>query len=199
MRVHIYLALLGVILPSLLFGQKVVFIGNSITAGWDLAAYFPEKDYVNKGMSGQITSQFLERYDEDVLKAKPVAVVILGGINDISRSIDIDTVFKNIVKMAVAADASNIKVVVSSVLPVSAYACCDGFSARPLILSLNEKLEKFARAMGFQYLDYYTSLVDECGGLTDRFTFDGVHLTKEGYEVMTGIATEVLTHMTNGM
>src|SRR5262249_54987664 len=36
---------------------RVVFMGDSITDGWKLAQYFPDKPYVNRGISGQITSQ----------------------------------------------------------------------------------------------------------------------------------------------
>ena len=34
---------------------RVVFLGDSITDGWDLSKYFPAKPYVNRGISGQTT------------------------------------------------------------------------------------------------------------------------------------------------
>jgi hypothetical protein len=34
------------------------------------------------------------------------------------------------------------------------------------------------------YLDYYSALVDEQGGMQARFTSDGVHVTPAGYAVM---------------
>ena len=37
--------------------QRVVFIGDSITDSWKLDQYFPGAPYVNRGISGQTTSQ----------------------------------------------------------------------------------------------------------------------------------------------
>src|SRR3974377_2236190 len=41
--------------------KRVVFMGDSITDGWRLEEYFPGKPYVNRGISGQVTSQMLVR------------------------------------------------------------------------------------------------------------------------------------------
>ena len=40
---------------------RVVFMGDSITDGWDLAKYFPGKPYVDRGISGQTTVQMVVR------------------------------------------------------------------------------------------------------------------------------------------
>src|SRR2546430_5200194 len=39
--------------------QRVVFLGDSITDIWSLPQSFPGKPYVNRGISGQTTSQML--------------------------------------------------------------------------------------------------------------------------------------------
>ena len=49
--------------------NRVVFFGDSITDGWPLNQYFPNKPYVNRGISGQITSQMLARMQADVICA----------------------------------------------------------------------------------------------------------------------------------
>src|ERR1700739_2624184 len=41
--------------------QRVIFFGNSITDPWHLDEYFPGKDYINRGIGGQTTSQMLLR------------------------------------------------------------------------------------------------------------------------------------------
>src|SRR5207302_2515822 len=65
---------------------RVVFMGDSITDGWKLAEYFPGEPYVNRGISGQTTSQMLLRFRPDVVDLKPKVVVILAGTNDISAN-----------------------------------------------------------------------------------------------------------------
>src|SRR4029077_20776141 len=37
--------------------DRVVFMGDSITAGWKLAESFPGKPYINRGISGQTSPQ----------------------------------------------------------------------------------------------------------------------------------------------
>src|ERR1035441_6570334 len=41
--------------------KRVVFMGDSITLGWHLDQSFPNKPYVNRGISGQTTPQMLVR------------------------------------------------------------------------------------------------------------------------------------------
>src|SRR5205814_9647052 len=64
--------------------RRVVFMGDSITDGSKLADYFPNKPYVNRGISGQTTPQMLIRFRPDDLDLKPAATVILAGTNDLA-------------------------------------------------------------------------------------------------------------------
>jgi hypothetical protein len=66
---------------------RVVFMGDSITDGWDdpkYGGFFPGKPYLDRGISGQTTPQMLIRFRPDVIALKPKAVVILAGTNDIA-------------------------------------------------------------------------------------------------------------------
>ena len=64
---------------------RVVFLGDSITDGWRINEYFPDSDFINRGISGQITGEMLARMKQDVIDLKPAAVLILAGTNDIGR------------------------------------------------------------------------------------------------------------------
>ncbi|MEZ5396580.1 MAG: GDSL-type esterase/lipase family protein [Bryobacterales bacterium] len=88
--------------------QRVVFLGDSITDGWQLNQYFPGKPYLNRGIGGQITGQMLGRLKADVLDRKPRVVVLLGGTNDLARGVPIDAIQNNIAMIADLAAASNI-------------------------------------------------------------------------------------------
>lgn len=69
-------------------GQKrVVFFGSSTTENWGRrydSAFFPGKQYINRGISGETTPEMLLRFQQDVVALKPAAVVFLGGTNDIA-------------------------------------------------------------------------------------------------------------------
>ena len=100
---------------------RVVFFGDSITDLWRLNEYFSDRDFVNRGISGQITGEMLGRFKADVLNLQPAAVLILAGTNDLARNIPLVTIEDNYGMMATLASAHNIKVIFASVLPVSDY------------------------------------------------------------------------------
>ena len=75
----------------------VVFLGDSITQGWNsLARTFPDIKVVNRGIGGDTTRGVLYRLNADVLTLKPTAVVLLIGINDIGLNADPQDVADNI-------------------------------------------------------------------------------------------------------
>ena len=100
--------------------KRVVFLGNSITEGWmkHHKTFFEEnKNYVNRGISGQTSEQFLLRFRSDVINLRPYKVIINVGTNDIAentRPYNEDYTFGNIVSMVELARANKIKVVLSS-------------------------------------------------------------------------------------
>ena len=84
---------------------RVVFLGDSITDGWRLNEYFPERDFVNRGISGQITGEMLGRMKADVIDLKPAVMVVLAGTNDIARGVPLTTIQNNLTMIADLAEA----------------------------------------------------------------------------------------------
>src|SRR5258708_9662423 len=107
--------------------SRVVFMGDSITDGWQQPRYggfFPGKPYVDRGISGQTTPQMLVRFRPDVSDLKPKAVVILAGTNDIAENtgpMTDEAIERNLESMADLAKAHGIKVILSSITPTGAY------------------------------------------------------------------------------
>lgn len=179
--------------------RRVVFLGDSITDRWNLAASFPGKSYVNRGIGSQVTSQMLLRFHQDVVALKPSAVVILAGINDIQGFLQRETpeqIETNWEAMADLADAHGIKVVFGAVLPVNNYtpAAKDVVKERnpDEIRMLNTWLRGFCRQRGYVYADYYSPLADARGLMAAGFTEDGVHPLDNGYAVMAPIAERAI-------
>lgn len=169
--------------------NRIVFMGNSITIGWANARseFFKGKPYINRGISGQTTPQMLIRFRQDVINLKPKVVVILAGTNDIAGNTGpstIEMIVNNIKNMAELAHANNIKVVLSSTLPVYDYPWKPGLEPADKIIKLNAALEEYALDKGHIYLDYFSAMVDERNGLPKKYATDGVHPTVEGYKIM---------------
>jgi lysophospholipase L1-like esterase len=177
--------------------QRVVFYGDSITDAWGRRAgtFFPGKPYVNRGISGQTTPQMLVRFQQDVIHLHPAVVVILAGTNDIAGNTGPSTpgmIEDNFVSMAAIAKQSGIKVVIASILPAYAYPWKPGVQPAGEIRDLNRWLQDFCSREGLVYLDYYTKLADDRGGMRPGLSFDGVHPTAQGYDLMAPLAENAI-------
>jgi lysophospholipase L1-like esterase len=174
---------------------RVVFLGDSITDGWRLNEYFPDRDVINRGISGQITGQMLGRMESDVIKLKPAVMLVLGGTNDIARGVPVSTIEDNLTAMADLADFHQIKLILASVLPVSDYhkdvnPNYEMTRARPpaTIRALNDWIKTFCARRDFTYLDYYSQMVDADGYLRSDIADDGLHPNSLGYRIMAPLA-----------
>jgi lysophospholipase L1-like esterase len=177
--------------------NRVVFFGDSITEGWGNidGEFFAAKPYVNRGISGQTTSQMLVRFRQDVIGLKPAAVVILGGTNDIAENGGITTlgaIEENLQSMVELAQVNKIRVVLASVLPTLDYPWRPGLKPKDKITALNQWMENFCRLNNLVYLDYYSAMVDANGALRPELTKDGVHPNGAGYSIMGPLAEEAI-------
>ena len=180
--------------------KRVVFMGNSITEGWPMhrAEFFKENpNYVGRGIGGQTSYQFLLRVREDVIKLNPKVVIINAGTNDVAENTgpyNEEFTFNNIVSMVEIAKANKIKVVLTSVLPAARFGWHPHVTDAPeKIMSLNKRIEAYAKANKIPYVDYYTPLVDTDGRtLAKKYSNDGVHPLPDGYKVMEALIQPVI-------
>ena len=172
--------------------DRVVFMGDSITEGWNLKESFPGKPYINRGISGQSSSQMLLRFRQDVIDLKPKVVVILAGTNDLAENtgpVTLDQVEGNLMSMAQLATASGIRVVMCSVLPSVHYWWHPELKdPAPRIVALNKWIKAYAAEKGYVYVDYYSAMADAAGGLPKKLSPDGVHPSAAGHAVMAPLA-----------
>lgn len=178
---------------------QVVFFGDSITDGWDLAQSFPGKNYINRGIGGQTTAQMLVRFRQDVLNLHPQVVVILAGTNDIAgntgpvSNLEIE---ENIMTLTELATLHGIQVVISSVLPVhdANPDSQDLYAQRPRerIVALNRWIKGWCAAEGLVWLDYASAMTDACGKLIATYADDGLHPNAEGYRIMVPLAESAI-------
>jgi lysophospholipase L1-like esterase len=181
---------------------RVVFMGDSITDSWQqprFGGFFPGKPYVDRGISGQTTPQMLLRFRPDVIALAPKAVVILAGTNDIAGNtgpMTDEQIQGNVASMSELSRANGIRVVLSSILPVSEYHVRPGDTSppqttrRPMarITALNAWMKDYAAANGHVYLDYVAATVDGKGLLRAELSEDDLHPNAAGYAVMAPLA-----------
>jgi len=186
--------------------QRVVFLGDSITDLWvhpEFGGFFPGKPYLGRGIGGQTTPQMLIRFRPDVIALHPKVVVILAGTNDIAGNtgpMTLEEIEGNLASIAELGRANGIRVVLSSVLPVSNYG--HDREGKPIdmrikrmpekILELNAWIKKYAADSGHVYLDYFPAMVDETGLLKKELSEDGLHPNAAGYAVMAPLAEKAI-------
>jgi len=148
---------------------------------------------VNRGISGQVTSQMLVRMYQDVIALKPAAIVLLAGTNDIARNngpITLENLQQNFMAITDLALKNGIKVILCSITPVSDYTKRVQTVGRPPadILKVNAWLKEYAAQVGAVYADYFSATVDDKGLLKDGLSGDGLHPNASGYQLMAPIA-----------
>jgi lysophospholipase L1-like esterase len=175
--------------------QRVVFYGDSITDGWgrgtDRGEFFPGKPYVNRGISGQTTPQMVVRFRQDVIELHPAAVVILAGTNDIAGNtgpMTPEMTEDNFKSMADLARANGIRVIIASILPTRDFPWHKGLEPAPKVRLLNDWLKGYCVNHSITYLDYYSAMAADDGGMKPGISKDGVHPNAAGYGIMAPLA-----------
>ena len=176
---------------------RVVFMGNSITQGWKDTHpdFFKKNPYFDRGISGQTTPQMLLRFRQDVINLKPKVVVILAGTNDIAGNtgpVTLEMIMNNIASMAELAKMNGIQPLLCSVLPAFDYPWKHGMEPNIKIPKLNEMIKAYAKKMNFIYVDYFTPMAEPNNAMKAELTYDGVHCTSKGYDVMESIVVPAI-------
>jgi lysophospholipase L1-like esterase len=176
---------------------RVVLMGDSITDFWrqgDPALF--DGAIVDRGISGQTSSQMLLRFWPDVIALHPGVVQILAGTNDIAGNTGPTTeqdYENNVAAMVELAQAHHIRVLLGSIPPaVSFWWTSHHYRPAGEIRRLNDWLRRYARSSGAGFIDYYAHLVTPTGAFRPHLSNDGVHPNEAGYGVMSGLLRAAL-------
>ena len=210
MRIINFLLILSILFPSTLAAQhkrtdywkkrttlfkneaetmdtsKVIFLGNSITEGFDLEKFFLESKPINRGISGDHIDGLLERLDYSVVKLKPSRLFVMIGINDIGAGDSDSLIQSNYQKLlrTILKSLPNTRVYIQSILPTTAiWANCPVDK----IQRTNKLIQDFSTRFGFTWIDLYSKFATEDGYLKKDYTIDGLHLNSKGYVYLSTI------------
>ncbi len=165
--------------------KDIIFLGNSITAGVEWQELLGNPNVRNRGISGDITFGVLARLNE-ITEGQPAKVFILIGINDLAKDIP-DSVtsanHKRIVQY-IKANSPSTKIYLQTLLPVNKDFAKHAahYNKDEKILRINENLKQLAKDEKVELIDLYSRFLNANGKLVDKYTYDGLHLTAEGYK-----------------
>ncbi len=85
--------------------------------GYWLMQSHPEWEVLNRGVNGERSDQIRERFDRDVISARPAVVVVIAGVNDVYQGRGVDEVTRQLRWMYDRAQRAGIRVVAGTILP----------------------------------------------------------------------------------
>jgi lysophospholipase L1-like esterase len=165
--------------------ESIVLLGDSITAQGDWPVLLAGWPVVNRGFPG-FTSAEIASVTGEVGSARPRAVFVLAGTNDIRDDRDTAWTAVNLVEIidTVRTESSDTVIVLQTLLPRS---------DRPeAVDGANEAIARVATEHGLFVLDLHGPFVDGSGGLRPSETTDGVHLSDAGYRRWAALLDQAL-------
>ncbi len=168
---------------------QVVFVGDSITQGWEgegkevWAKYYAPRSAVNLGIGGDRTQHVLWRLDNGNLEglAPKVAVVMIGTNNSNGED---NTPAQIVEGVAAIVGKLREKLPETKVLLLGIFPRSENFSAqRGKVLQVNQVIRRLADDKNVFWEDFGHKLVDDHGLIPRELMPDYFHLSPKGYQI----------------
>ena len=191
--------------------KPIVCHGDSLTEGADVeTAYrWPSllqnatgRAVINTGIGGDTTAGLLSRFPVDVVPHKPLAVILMGGTNDLWWDLPVNAVMANLFAMAYQARHHGIAPLFALPLPFDREAAetqsCN--PPEPGYGRLQANLETLVARLGaaaaeseIPVLDFHGLFTDDQGRVRSAwFLEDGMHANRQGHREMAAAAAGIL-------
>ncbi len=193
--------------------MKIICMGDSITYGFglpdlamrwsDLTARRTGHMLVNCGVSGDTSTGMLARCQRQVFGKQADAMLLLGGINDISILGKHHSANANVISMVRQAQAENLTVILGIPLPIvpadipapiwdptrdaEEIACLCGRYA--------DWIRLYAQANELPVIDFRTPFLLPNGQADRQLFLDGLHPNEEGHRLMADVLCRTLEEL----
>lgn len=164
--------------------NSTIFIGDSITQRglWD--ELLPNSNIINRGINSDTTEGVKNRLNE-IVDSNPERVFLMIGVNDLYAGLPLNETISNYEEILkqIKTGTPDTEVYVQSVLPLNyeMYSAGDKIK-NETIQELNKSLKYLSEEHGYTYVNLY-SLFETEGQLNKQYSYDGIHLNGEGYNV----------------
>lgn len=183
--------------------KNLVFVGDSITQGFDLPKYFPGYPVLNRGIGsdgittipgGPSTRGVTNRLGPSILDTNPAIVFILIGTNDIGQAtVPLDywfDAYERIITVTMAQLPAT-KIVIQ-LPPPTGLAFARHLKWNPRKDDFNKRLRQLATKHKLEIVDLDSMFRDQEGLLRADLTGDGLHLRAEAYKMWAAAVMPIL-------
>lgn len=163
----------------------IVFVGDSITEGYDLNYFYPEYTALNRGIGGDTTFGVEKRLQVSIYDVKPKVVVMLIGANNF------DTMLENYedILISLKENLPETEIVILSLTAMSK----DWGRNNHKAIENNKTIKDLASKYNYTFIDLYNPLIDpNTNQLYESYSEDGGHPNQLGYTKITNIIKPVL-------
>jgi lysophospholipase L1-like esterase len=142
----------------------------------------PDWQVLNRGVNGERSDQIRGRFARDAASARPAAVVIIAGVNDVYQGRSAESVQRELEAMYTAARAAKIAVVAGTIIPFNV-ASADQ-NAR--MHAINDWIRAYANTHDSSMVFCDTRAAVAAPGQPDRLVSspDDLHPSPAGYKLM---------------
>lgn len=176
--------------------DAVLFVGSSSIVRWSTAEAFPRLPVINRGFGGSQASDALHWVEEAVLKYDPAVVVYYEGDNDVAAGKKARQIFEDMraFAQAVLAHDPATHIVFLSVKPSLLR-----WNAWPEMQATNDLLRQFTlERPNLHFVDVATPMLGADGRpMPNLFVQDGLHMTRDGYDIWNRAVGPVLARLAN--
>jgi platelet-activating factor acetylhydrolase IB subunit beta/gamma len=168
---------------------QLVFLGDSLIRRWEdnldlWNQYFSAYNAANFGVGGDCLENIQWRILHGELDGiDPKIIILLAGTNNLDKDSE-ETIVTGIREIAkiIQCKLKNTKLVILGLLPRNANET--GINYARKIGRINGQLGSLYANSAITYRDIGTGLVNEQGAVSDTIMPDGLHLNRNGYEII---------------
>jgi len=168
---------------------EVIFVGDSITAGWEgngktvWAKYYAPRQALNLGIGSDHTQHVLWRLDHGNLDGlKPKVAVVLIGVNNIP--VEQNTPRQILEGVTAVVRKLREKLPETKVLLLGIFPFREDFCAqRATALQVNQALHKLDDGQWVRFLDFGYLFIQPDGKISKDMMRDFVHISPTGYRL----------------
>ena len=169
--------------------SQLIFIGDSITQGWEgegkeiWADQYAKYDAINLGIGGDRTQHVLYRLDNGNLEglSPKAAVVMIGTNNSNGEDNTAEQIAEGVraIVQKLRTKLPNTKILLIPIFPRSE----NPSPQRGKILLTNQIIQKLADGQNVLWVDFGHKFIDENGRIPRDIMPDYLHLSKKGYQI----------------
>jgi len=183
-------------------GKHIVFLGDSLTEGFNFKKYWPNQPLINRGIGGDYISGLTERLYSSLCNIQPKAFFILIGINDLGERSPLPEVYDDLrnLKTELSSTYPWVRQYWQSLLPFTRNEAIDWPRFKPAdVMIVNTFLQTQVAESGSRFINLFDHFKDEHGGLPPALSTDGLHLSEAGYDLWAKIINPFVQAEINGL